>query len=786
MAKENKHLYEFGPFRIDPEERLLFRGDEPIPLPPKAFETLLILVDRSERVVMKDDLMKSLWPDTFVEEANLSQNIFVLRKALGETAQDAHYIATVPGRGYRFAQKVREISGEEETLVVESRTVQRVTVEESGSGQVRESSSVLSSLATRRPWTWVFSGAAILAVVVLAAVVVLRRGRAVDMSEADLVLVTDFVNTTGEPVFDGSLKQALTVKLAESPYFNIALDAATRQAMKLLDHLPDERVVPPFAREVCQREGAKVMVTGTIVRLGDRYVLDLDAVNCLSGAALAHEQIDALNKDQVLNRLGQAIPRLRRTLGESVSSIQRFNTPIEQATTKSLPALKAFTTGDEYRSQGKEKESIQFYILAIDLDPEFATAYARLGAIYTNLQQPVLADQYLQKAYERRGHVTEREKFYITAHSNQDTDKAIENYKLWTQVYPHDWIPFNNLSNEYVRIGEVEKAVEAGQQALRLNPNHGFPYDVLARAYQRSSRFAEAKAICEKSESKKLDGWTTHEILWSAALVAGDEPGIQREVNWFKGKPMEAWLVLYQATHGWSLGQIRRARIDFERARSLALQQDMKEFAADVALDEGQYEADFGNPQQAHSWADLALRLAPDSVDAKSYAALVLARAGGVHRSESLLDDVKRHGGVGQLRENTALDTAKAAIALDRRNPAAAVEQLRTALPYDLATGNDGTSLYYRGLAYLELKQGKEAAAQFQKILDNRGAAEFYWPLAHLGLGRSYTLTGDTDKSLAMYREFLELWKNADPDLRILKEAKTEYVQLSAHAPQTH
>jgi DNA-binding winged helix-turn-helix (wHTH) protein/tetratricopeptide (TPR) repeat protein len=776
MSKESKHFYEFGSFRIDSEERQLLRGQDLIPLTPKAFETLLILIRSSERVVLKDDLMKALWPDSFVEEANLSQNIFVLRKALGETAQDARYIVTVPGRGYRFAQKVRLLSDSEELLVVESESIQSVTIEET---QGTQRGGLLARLRLK-PLTLLFGSAALIAVIAVAVLAgtYFRRGPA--MNADDLVLVSDFVNTTGEPIFDGSLKQALTVKLAESPFFNVALDATTRQTLKLMDRSPDERVVPPLARDVCQREGAKVMVTGTIVRLGDKYVLDLDAVNCLSGAALAHEQIDAPNREKVLNRLGQVILRLRRRLGESISSIRRFDTPIEQATTASLPALKAYTTGDEYRSQGKDKESIQFYKLAIELDPEFATAYARLGAIYNNLQQPALADQYCQQAYERSGHVTEREKFYITVHSTHDTDKAIENYKLWTQVYPHDWIPFNNLSNDYGRIGEPDKAVEAGQQALRLNPNHSFPYVVLARAYQRSSRFAEAKAICEKAKSRNLDGWGTHEILWAVAFVEGDEPGMQRELEWYKGNPMESWLAQHEAGSWMSLGQLRRSRAEYDRAGSLALKQDMKELAAEITLDEGEYEADLEYPQRARSLADQALRLAPESPDRKAYAAIVLARAGDVRRSELLIADLKRQGGLGKLLDDTVLANAEAAVALHRRNPAAAIEQLRPALAYDLATSNDGTSTYYRGLAYLELKEGKEAAVQFQKIVDNRGACGFYWPLAHLGLARANALIGDTDKSRVEYSEFLRLWKDADSDLRILNEAKVEYAKLEA------
>jgi hypothetical protein len=302
-----------------------------------------------------------------------------------------------------------------------------------------------------------FLGAGVSVALAVAAVSVLRTWRP-SINEGDLVLVSDFVNTTGEPIFDGSLKQAVTVKLAESPYFNIALDARTRQTLSLMGRSPDERVLPPIAREVCQREGAKVVVGGSIVGLGSKYVLGLDATNCLTGTSVAHQQIEAPNREQVLNKLAQVLTPLRSRLGESLGSIQRFDTPIEQATTKLLPALKAYTSGDEKRARGQEDESIPFYKMAIELDPDFAIAYARLGALYTNLQQRELADEYLRKAFVRREHISEREKFYIAAHyyvdSTQETHKAIETYILWTEVYPHDWIPFSNLSNEYVRIAD--------------------------------------------------------------------------------------------------------------------------------------------------------------------------------------------------------------------------------------------------------------------------------------------------------------------------------------------
>jgi tetratricopeptide (TPR) repeat protein len=590
-------------------------------------------------------------------------------------------------------------------------------------------------------------------------------------------------------VFDGSLKQALTVKLGESPYFNVVLDSATRRTLSLMGRSPDERVVPPVAREVCQREGAKVVVGGSILNVGDKYALNLDATNCLTGANLAHQEVEALNKEQVLNKLGNAIPALRRQLGESLGSIQKFDTPIEQATTKSLPALKAYTSGDEKRAQGQEVESIPFYKMAIELDPDFAIAYARLAAVHTNLQQPDLGDEYLQKAFERRERVSEKEKFYIQAHYYADVtkeiDKEIETYELWAEVYPHDLIPFNNLSNEYVRIGQPDKAIEAGQKALRLNPEHASPYTVLGRAYLRATRIAEAKAICEKAIAQKLDSWGTHQILYFIAVVEDDEVAMQREIDWFKGKPLESLNTYDQASATLSRGQLRRSRELFERARALALQQGLKEQAASIAADQARFEADMGNGREARELADLAVRMVPNSAEIKAVVALAVARAADFQRAGTLANQVSKQPFLGTELKFEIFPCIRAAMASGRGKPSAAVEQLRPAGPYDLGTVADGVAMYYRGSAYLALQFGKEAAAQFQEVLNNQGIVptSIYWPLAHLGLARAYAMTGDDDKSLSQYREFLTLWKNADPDLRILKQAQAEYATLSKPTP---
>ena len=786
MANKGKQFYEFGQFRIDPDRRLLLRENQPLALQSKAFDVLLALVQNSERVVSKDDLLKTVWPETFVEESNLAQHIFVLRRTLGEASGENRYIVTIPGRGYRFAEKV-QLVGEtpdngHEDLVIESHARARVTVEDTsvvstGATITPAIQSVRSNRRLRR-----VAGLSVATLLVLGVFVVRSRHSAPALRPEDLILISDFANATGEPIFDGTLKQALTVKMAESPFFNVVLDAQTRKTLGLMERSPDERVVGPLAREVCQREGAKVFIGGSILRLGEKYVLDLNATNCLTGDSLGEERIEAANQDQVLRQLGQAIVPMRGKLGESLSSIQKFDTPIEEATTKSLPALKAYTEGDQKRAQGRNEESIPFYKMATELDPEFAIAYARLGAVYSNLQQEALADEYLKKAFERREHISEREKFYVQAHYYVDltaeTSKAIETYQLWTRVYPHDWIPFNNLGNESVRIGDAGAAIVAGQEALRLNPNHGFPYATLCIAYDWATRFAEAKAVCEKAEAEKLDGWSTHRVLYDIALMEGDEKSAQRQNEWAKGNPLEGLMIYQNATYLLSLGRVREARKLFDHSNALALERQPKELAGSIAQDEAQFEADLGFASQARTLSDRALALMPDSAGRKAFAALILARAGDLGRAEALADEASKARPLDLLMNNVVLACVRATAQMNRKNPAGAIAELQRAVPYDFSTSSNGATSYYRGYALLAMHSGKEAAAEFQKILNNRGAATFYWPLAHLGLARAYAESENKDRSLAEYRNFLELWKDADRDVPIFKQARAEYAKL--------
>jgi DNA-binding winged helix-turn-helix (wHTH) protein/tetratricopeptide (TPR) repeat protein len=778
-STESNQIVRFGEFELDLRTGELRSNGRHIILQEKPFQILTALLERPGEMVAREDLIKRLWPaGTFVDfDLGLNKAVNRLREALGDSAEQPRFIETFPKRGYRFVGPVAEVTRVEAVSPQPNIHPGNLIVNQVSQYRVLE-------VLRQRPRNWIPSSIAVLGLLALAGFFVLQRHSPPPLNATDLVLVADFVNTTGEPVFDGSLKQALTVKLAESPFFNIVSDSATRKTLGLMGHSSDERVLPPMARDVCQRAGAKVEVGGSILSLGNKYVLDLDATNCLTGAKLSHQEIEALNREQVLSKLGQVIPPLRRKLGESVGSIQKFDTPIEQTTTKSLAALKAYTSGDQKRAQGSEAESVPFYKMAIELDPDFAIAYARLGAVYNNLNQPDLSDEYMQKAFERRERVSEREKFYIQAHYYEDTtkelDKANETYKLWAEVYPQDFSSFNSLSSGYIAVGQLEKAIEAGQQGLRVNPNHAIAYASLSRAYERSTRFAEAKAICERAITEKVDSAWTHQVLYRLAFAEGDESAMQRELNWFKGKPQESVARYFQAKAALSKGDLRGSRELFNSARELAAQRGLKEVALAFLNGQAQFEADLGSAKEVPALADQVLRSTSNTARHKAFATLALARAGDAGRAQTLANELSKRATLGTDLSNVVLPSIRAAIDLERRNPAAAIKELQAAVPYDLGSTSGGVTLYYRGLAYLELKSGKEAAAQFQKILDNRGVVvvDIYWPLAHLGLARSYALQGDTVEARRAYQDFLTLWKDADPHIPILKEARAEYAKL--------
>jgi DNA-binding winged helix-turn-helix (wHTH) protein/tetratricopeptide (TPR) repeat protein len=795
MDRQAKHLLEFGPFRMDLEERVLMRDRETITLSPKAFETLLVLVQHSQRVVLKDDLMKTLWPDTFVEESNLSQHIFQLRKALGDKAHDPEYIVTVPGRGYRFALKVEERIEPDGDLIVHSRSLQRVMVEET------ESSAAVASFARlrERPWNWIVGVTTVVTLVAVASAgTFFFMRKAHTLTEKDTIVLADFANTTGDAVFDGTLRQGLAVQLAQSPFLNIVSDDKLSETLGFMGKAPDARLTPAIAREICQRVGSRAYLSGSIASLGSQYVLGLSAVNCRTGDSLAQEQVTAVGKERVLKALGEAATKIRAKLGESLSTVEKLDTPLEQATTSSLEALQAYSLGAKTAQQmGDSAAAAPFYQRAIRLDPNFAMAYVSLGASYYNIGEASLAAENTKKAYELRDRVSELEKLHIEGHYyvfvTGNLEKARQVYELWTQTYPRNTVPATSLAVIYRNLGQYEKSLAEMRESVRLDLTDGQSYSNLVECYFALNRLEEAHAAAKEAQAKNLDSPGLRFALYTLAFLQNDVPGMAQQLTWAAGKPgVEDFLLYTEGETAAYSGRLGKARDFSHRAVDGAKRAKENETAAGYEAGAAIREALFGNVSEARQRAAAALGLSTGR-DVQDGAALALALAGDSVRAKDLADDLAK-----RFPEDTAvqfnyLPTLRAQLALSRRDPSKAIDALRAAAPYELGTpGNGEFSLalypvYVRGEAYQAAHQSSEAASEFQKILDQRGVVENgpIGALAHLGLARAFAQAGETEKSLAQYREFLTLWINADPDLHLLKEAKAEYKKFGERLPSS-
>jgi len=764
------------------------REQETITLSPKAFETLLVLVQHSQRVVLKDELMKMLWPDTFVEESNLSQHIFQLRKALGDKAHDPEYIVTVPGRGYRFALKVEERVEPDGDLIVHSRSVQRVTVEETEfSGAIARPSRI-----RQRPWNWIVAVIGVVLLAVTSAGILFYMRKAHTLTEKDTIVLADFANTTGDAVFDGTLRQGLAVQLAQSPFLNIVSDDKLSETLRFMGQPADARLSPAIARDLCQRVGSRAYLSGSIANLGTQYVLGISAVNCRTGDVLAQELVTADSKERVLRVLGEAAAKIRSKLGESLSSVEKLDTPLEQATTPSLEALQAYSLGVKTKEQmGGNAASVPFFQRAIRLDPNFALAYGGLAACYYNIGESNLAAENTRKAYELRERVSELEKLHIEGHYyllvTGDLEKARQVYELWTQIYPRNSTPPNNLADIYNNLGQYDKSLAEMREAVRLDPADAQSYANLFGGYLFLNRLEEARAMAGEAQAKNLDSPSLRFGLYQLAFLRNDAPGMAEQLAWAAGKPgVEDFLLYSAADTAVYFGQLGGAREFSRRAVASAKRAKENETAAGFEAGAAIREVLVGNLSQARQRAAAALGLSTGR-DVQNGAALALAFAGDAARAQALADDLEK-----RFPENTNvqfnyLPTIRAQIALSRNDLVTAIETLKTAAPYELGTPGNGEfsaalyPVYVRGEAYLAAHQGGEAAGEFQKILDHRTVVQNgpIGALAHLELARAYAQAENTEKSLAQYREFLALWKNADADLRPFKEAKTEYKKLS-------
>ncbi len=634
--------------------------------------------------------------------------------------------------------------------------------------------------------------AGIMVVGVAVAAWLLPARKAHALTDKDTIVLADFTNSTGDSVFDGALRQGLSAQLEQSPFLRIISDQQIQQTLGLMSQPAEARLTPAIAREICQRTGSAAVLDGTIAQIGTQYLLTLKAAYCKSGESLASTEAQASDKNHVLDALGKTASEMRNKLGESLSTLQKYDTPLEQATTPSLDALKAFSSGQKILNAGGDVAAIPFYKHAIELDPNFALAYAMLGRMYGDLGESGTAAEYTRKAYELSARTSEAEKYFITASFHivvtGEMDKAQQTCEIWIQAYPRAEMPHTYLSGIILPVlGEYDKAVAEAREAIRLNPDFPVSYNLLLDGYLAFNRLDEANDAYRQMRKRKLEFPLVHIGLYQLAFLKNDAAGMAQQVNWSAGKPgSEDQLLSLEADTAGYFGRLHQARELSRQAMDSAERAGEKEVAALYAALAGLREALFGNLEAARRQAALAMAHSKGR-DVRYGAALALAYAGDAARARALTDDLGKRFPQDTIVRFNYLPALHAKLALDTGKAAEVLETLRAATPYELgattASTFGWTALYpvdVRGEACLAAHQGSEAAAEFQKILDHPGIVlnEPIGALARLGLARALVLTGNTAKARAAYQDFFTLWKYADPDVPILRTAKAEFARL--------
>ena len=615
--------------------------------------------------------------------------------------------------------------------------------------------------------------AAAVAIVGLAVAGYFYFHRVPKLTDKDTLVLADFTNTTGDPVFDGTLRQGLAIQLEQSPFLKIMDEEQVQQDLRLMSLPPGARITNQIAHDICVRDAAAATIDGSIANLGKNYVVTLQAITCRDGATLAREQVQAEDKEHVLNTVGTAATAMRAKLGESLSSIQKLNRPLEQATTPSLEALQTYTAGSAEMDQGHFLAAVPLFERAIALDPNFASAYTYLAGAFYNAGDEGRAREYIEKAFALIDRVSAFERDLITAFYydyNGESDKAIDAYRLGSRDYPRQWDFPNDLSLNYIDLGQFEEGLKEGQEAVRLEPRIEPPYRRLLDAYMCLDRLGEAEEVAQKVRALGIGGARIHQRFLEIAYIEGDQAAAARETQWFAGKPEEYLSFGLQAANRNALGQLHESGKMYQRAAETARRQGLRNAAAEFEEADARANALSGNCQ---------------TVRRLGRPALALAMCGDEAEAEKLAGETSKLFPNGTIWNAVQLPAIRAAIALKRDQPAKAVELMASASPYERAYPE---VVYLQGLAYLVLRKGAEAAAEFQKILDHKGAnwgsawqhpywGQFY-ALSYLGLARSYKVAGDIAKSKKAYQDFLILWKDADRDVPILQQAKAEHTKL--------
>ena len=764
-------FYDFGAFRLDPEREILLRGGKPVPLTRKTFQILLVLVQHQNETVSKDDLMKAVWPDTFVEEGNLTRHIFMLRKALGESPQDHRTILTIPGAGYRLAENVQVVT--EPEIAVEAASTAKVQVE------VRETSR----------WRW-----ALVSVTVVLALIAIglyyRTRPSKQLGTRDTVLVGDFANSTGDSVFDGTLRQGLAVQLEQSPFLSLISDDAIQQTLQRMSRATDTRLFGAVARDVCQRTGAAAVLEGSIAPLGSQYVLGLRAARCSNGDILDAEQVQTAKKEEVLTALSNIAVRFRTRVGESLAQVQEHHKPLPEATTSSLEALKAFSEGFHLVSTSPT-EAITFFQRAVELDPGFALAYAIMGRQYGDLNEFALSRQMATKAYDLRDRTSDPERFWIEANYNtqvrEDMERARQVCSVWAETYPRDPIPSTMMAGIIDPVlGRYDAALHEAKQALARDPGFGVSYAILTARYRTAGQLAQAAQTLKAAQEHHA---IRPELLleqYDLAFLQRDTPGMQQTVAAAAADPVShEWVAEHEADVAAWRGRLEEARSKFAEAERLADAGGRHESAALYFAAQAVAEALFGSAPEAKTDATQALAIAKDNAGVEYGAALALALAGETAHAQNLTVDLEKNHPDDTSVRFSYLPVLQAMLALQRSNPQQALQALEAAAPYDLGLprsaihANFGAlyPIYARGVALLASGQAAQAAAEFRRITQHAGVVvnDPIDILAQVQLARSLRAAGDTAEAKSTYDQVLAIWKDADPDLPIVRQARAEY-----------
>jgi eukaryotic-like serine/threonine-protein kinase len=659
-------------------------------------------------------------------------------------------------------------------------------------------------VAGARSKLWIAAAAALLVVLAFGAYFFTHRAK--PLTERDTIVLADFANSTGDAVFDDTLRTALTVSLNQSPFLNVLPENRVAEQLKLMARPTSTPLTPDVARELCQRSGSKAYIAGSIAGLGSQYVLSLKAVTCAAGEVLAQQQVTANGKEKVLDALGDAASKLRGQLGESLASVQKFDVPLADATTNSLEALKNFSQGRKAQNVQGSAAGLQYMQRAIELDPNFALGYRSVATVYNNLSESERARAYFSKSFELRDHASEKERMLITgdyyAFVTGEIEKAVKAYQELLQNFPHEVAHYNDLGNQYSSLGQFEKAIDAYRQAIQSSPDLAPPYGNMANSLMAAQRFDEARKSIERGQDRKVDNELFHFVLYGLGFLKSDRALMAENEKWMTSRPdfEHFGLSTESDTEAFS-GRLERARELSRRAAESAVHADNKESGALWLDNSALREAAFGNLTQARQEAEAGVKIFSTSQSVEIESALALAMAGETAKADSLAQDLNKRFPLDTLVQTMWLPSIRAQLALDRRNPASAVESLQTALPIEFAQLNFTINLsclsapYTRGQAYLAANDGKAAAAEFQKIIDHNGIVWNCWTgaLAKLGVARANALqakslqgnpaqAADADaarvRARAAYKDFLELWKDADPDIPILKQAKAEYGKL--------